>query len=186
MDTEPDTILDLTGTTKDIEDSHIGDNTRNTYVRTLVDFMVFLFHSHPLLLVDLEVLREQNSRGGQKDLKRRCKILVQLINRTDHNSPIRLTGDNDTLTYAHIASFMNTKRKVLEVNADVAAKLAEKGGSVLDVEPDEANQVKVAVRLGDSSYTAVQSAVSFLFRQSGVERSAEVKGGVSLYCKGSK
>ena len=35
-------------------------------------------------------------------------------------------------------------------------------------------------------YSVVQSAVLFIFRQSGVEQSAEVKGGVSLYCKGSK
>ena len=46
--------------------------------------------------------------------------------------------------------------------------------------------MQVAVRLGDSSYSVVQSAISFLYQQSGIEQSEEVKGGVRLYCKGSK
>ena len=184
MNNDNDTILDLTGTTRDVEDSHIGTTTRKTYIRTCVDFMLFLFDSHPLLLVDLEELREE-SLIGRKNLKLKCKKLIESISRTEHNSPIRLTGD-DSLTYNHIASFMNTKRRVVTVNADVAARMAAEEGNTLEGNPNEENQVKVAVRLGDSSYSAVQSAVSFLYRQSGVERSAEVKGGVSLYCKGSK
>lgn len=46
--------------------------------------------------------------------------------------------------------------------------------------------MKVAVRLGDNSYSGVQIAVLFIFRQSGTKRPAEVKEGVSMYCKGSK
>jgi len=167
MNNNNDTILDLTGTTRDVEDSHIGTTTRKTYIRTCVDFMLFLFDSHPLLLVDLEELREE-SLIGRKDLKLKCKKLIESISRTEHNSPIRLTGD-DSLTYNHIASFMNTKRRVITVNADVAARMAAEEGNTLDGNPNEENQVKVAVRLGDSSYSAVKSAVSFLYRQSGFE-----------------
>ena len=43
-----------------------------------------------------------------------------------------------------------------------------------------------AVRLGDSTYSVIQSAISFLYLQSGIERTTELKGGISLYCKGSK
>ena len=36
-------IHDFTGTTQSIEDSHIITNTRNTYNRSLTDFMIWLF-----------------------------------------------------------------------------------------------------------------------------------------------
>ena len=193
-----------TGTTRSIEDSHIGTSAQKNYVRTCIDFMLFLFDSHPTLLIDLETLRAANAMDllapvpvprtrtqsipavqPRKNLNALCCAHMESINRKDHNSPVRLTGE-DCLTYDHIAQFMNTKRKVITVNADVAARLAAEDGNTMEGNPDESNQVKVAVRLGDSSHSAVQSAVSFLFRQSGVERSAEVKGGVSLYYKGSK
>ena len=72
------------------------------------------------------------------------------------------------------------------MNADLAARLAAEEGNTLEGNISGENQVKVAIRLGDSSYSAVQSAVSFLYRQSGIDRSEEIKEGVSLYCKGSK
>ena len=75
---------------------------------------------------------------------------------------------------------------MINVNTDVAVILDAEDGNTLEGDTDAANQMKVAARLGDSSYSTVQSAVSFLFRQSGVEQSAEVNGGVSLYCKRSK
>ena len=205
-------VLDLTGSTRTVEDSHIGTSTRKNYIRICVDFMLFLFDSHPHLLVDIDVLTEANTidinspvpprprrrttaanpppndapeQRPRKKLKELCKKLMERVNRNDHNSPIRLTGDN-CLAYQHIAEFMNKKRRVIAVNADVAARLAAEDGNSLEGDVDDQNQVKVAVRLGDSSYSAVQSGVSFLYRQSGVQRSAEIKEGVALYCKGSK
>ena len=158
-----------------------------------------------MLLVNIEALREantadlnaplprrrnnprqpENAKRPRKHLKALCHSLLERMNRKDHNSPIHLTGDV-ALKYEHIAKFMNTKRKVITVNADVAAQLAAQDGNTLEGNVDATNQVKVAIRLGDSSYSAVQSAVSFLYRQSGIDRSEEIKGGVSLYCKGSK
>ena len=52
------------------------------------------------------------------------------------------------MKYDHIAGFMNTKRRVVAVNADVAARLAAEEGNTLEGDVDERNQVKVAVRLG--------------------------------------
>lgn len=89
------------------------------------------------------------------------------------------------MTFDHIANFMNTKQKVIMVNANVASRLAAEEGGMLQGIVNTENQVKVTVQLGDSLYSTIQSAV-FLFRQNGVERSAEVKRGASLYCKGSK
>ena len=54
-------VLDLTETTRDVEDSHIGTRTRKNYIRTCIDFIVFLFDSHPSLLVHLEELRAANA-----------------------------------------------------------------------------------------------------------------------------
>ena len=49
-------VLDLTGTTQTVEDSHIGASTRKNYIRTLVDFMIFMFDSNIYcsLLIDHE------------------------------------------------------------------------------------------------------------------------------------
>ena len=60
---------------------------------------------------------------------------------------------------------MNTKKKVITVNTDVAARLAAEEGNTLKGNIDAENQVKVAVRLGDSSYSADQSAISFLYNK---------------------
>ena len=54
-------VLDLTGTTRDVEDSHIGTSTRKNYICTCIDFIIFLFDSHPSLLVHLEELRAANA-----------------------------------------------------------------------------------------------------------------------------
>lgn len=189
-------VLDLTGTTQTVEDSHIGASTRKNYIRTLVDFMIFMFDSNIYcsLLIDHEELKVANAldmvpvrkRRSRKKLKLMCAALLKKMTRVLHNSPVRLSGDN-SLNYGHIAAFMNTKSKVIKVDADIAKRIAEEEGTVVNM--DQVNidgMVDVSIRLGDSSYSAVQSAISFLFRQSGVERSEAVKGGVSLYCKGSK
>ena len=81
---------------------------------------------------------------------------------------------------------MNMTRKVITVNADVASRLTAEEGNALEGNIHADNQVKVSVRLGDNSYSAVQSTVLFLYIQSGIELSVEVKGGISLYCKESK
>ena len=190
-------VLDLTGTTQTVEDSHIGASTRKNYIRTLVDFMIFMFDSNIYcsLLIDHEELENAHAldmvmpvrrRRSRKKLKLMCAAQLKKMTRVLHNSPVRLSGDN-SLNYGHIAAFMNTKSKVIKVDADIAKRIAEEEGTVFNT--DQVNidgMVDVSIRLGDSSYSAVQSAISFLFRQSGVERSEAVKGGVSLYCKGSK
>jgi hypothetical protein len=46
--------------------------------------------------------------------------------------------------------------------------------------------VTAALWCSNSIYSDIQSAISFLDRQSGFEQLAKLKNGVSLYCKGSK
>lgn len=81
---------------------------------------------------------------------------------------------------------MNMKQKIITVNADVDSRLAAEEGNTLDGNVNAENQAEVTVQLGNSSYSAVQSAVLILFRQSGAKQSPEVNRGVSLCCKGSK
>ena len=38
--------IDLTGTTLDIENDHISDNTKKTYYPYLIQFMIFLHDNH--------------------------------------------------------------------------------------------------------------------------------------------
>ena len=49
-------VIDLTGNIHNIENSHIGMNTRNTYYHTLIDLMTFLLTNSP----DFLVFRKKN------------------------------------------------------------------------------------------------------------------------------
>ena len=44
-------VIDLTGNIHNIENSHTGMNTRNTYYHTLIDLMTFLLTNSPDFLV---------------------------------------------------------------------------------------------------------------------------------------
>ena len=74
----------------------------------------------------------------------------------------------------YIADFMGTKKRFVTVNRDLAANSVNdgtadvltrnEGGSYLEATLD------VALRLGDSTYSAIHSAISFLYQQSVIER----------------
>ena len=109
---------------------------------------------------------------------------------------------------------MNTKKKVVSVDKSLADQFvgsesglarssnaqtqestggADEDGNVQVAQTqkssgvaDEDGNVQVAVRLSDSIYTGIQSAIAYLYRQSGIERPQAIKDCLSLYCKGSK
>ena len=74
-------IVDLTGNTQSIEDSHIAPGTRDTYNQQLVCFMNYIYNNHDHLLVYKDALYEANaqdkafesSRSSDKKRKRRRK-----------------------------------------------------------------------------------------------------------------
>ena len=80
----------------------------------------------------------------RKQLKALCRSLIEGINRNDHNSLI-LLAENNYSKYNHIIEFMNTKRRFITVNADVAAMIAAEGGHTPEGNTDAENQVRVAV-----------------------------------------
>ena len=193
--TNGDNVHDFTGTTQSVEDSHIVTNTRNSYTRTLIDFMLWLFtHSH-CKLVNIEPLRAAKliddgkrtakQREAKKDFRAACAVQLKRMNRIEQNSPIHVAGPNAIL-YEDIAQYMGSKRKIVNVDPDLANRLAAEEGAAVVNSAGGRGKIKVAVRLSDSSYSAVQSGISFLYRQCGLERSTEIKEGMALYCKGSK
>ena len=55
-------IIDLTGNTQLIEDSHIAPGTRDTYNQQLVCFMHYLYNNHDRLLVYKDALDQADVR----------------------------------------------------------------------------------------------------------------------------
>ena len=74
-------IVDLTGNTQSIEDSHIAPVTRDTYNQQLVCFMHYLYNNHDHLLVYKDALDQadvqdkavESSRSSNKKRKIRRK-----------------------------------------------------------------------------------------------------------------
>ena len=188
-------IHDFTGTVQSIEDSHIVTNTRLTYYRTLSDVMIYLFTNSNRKLVFIRKLRAakkmddaretEKQREAKKYFRAECVVQLKRMNRVEGNPPIHLSGKN-AINYEDIAKYMGTKRKIVDVDPDLANRLAATEGAAVLNRAGGRGKVKVAVRLSDSSYSAVQSGISFLYRQCGLERTTEIKEGLALYCKGSK
>ena len=63
-------IIDLTGNTQSIEDSHIAPGTRYTYNQQLVFFMNYLYNNHDNLLVYKDARDQEDARD--KAVKSSC------------------------------------------------------------------------------------------------------------------
>ena len=75
----------------------------------------------------------------------------------------------------------------MKVDADAAkSMLNHVGNEILEGATDDNGKVEVAVRISDSAYINVQSAIDFIFRQCGIKRPDAISGLISIYCKGSK
>ena len=78
--------------------------------------------------------------------------------------PIKLEGAGN-LMYNNIAEFMGTKKRILNVNRELAADFLNDGAEDVltqnEVGADLEATLNVAVRLGNSTYSAIQSAVLF-------------------------
>ena len=95
-------IIDLTGNTQSIEDSHIAPGTRDTYNQQLVCFMHYLYNNHDHLLVYKDALdqedardkavkssrsndkkREKRRKGQQTNFTNECKLQLNRMTRTE-------------------------------------------------------------------------------------------------------
>ena len=91
------------------------------------------------------------------------------------NTSIKLESAG-CLMYKDIVEFMVTNRRIVTVNRELAVNYVNDGATdVLTQNESGANLgsiLDVAVRLGDITYSAIQSVIYLLYRQSGVERPA--------------
>jgi len=134
--------------------------------------------------------REENKsvHRRQPNLYSEAKRLLGLIERGNiGSSPIILTGDN-RLSYICITSFMSTKKKRTKVNKHLAAAYQKNAlGSEVDLVATTAEEeVDVLVRMSESTYGSIQSAISFLYRETGIKAPDDLSGDLSRYMKGSK
>ena len=131
--------------------------------------MCFSFDLRPIILVDLEELREANVEYqaapvpiqrrknnasppenqypvplARKKLKTMCRTLMDAISCKDQNSPIFLVGDV-CLKYEHIAEVINTKQKMLTINADVAIRVVIEEENTMQRDANADNQVQVVI-----------------------------------------
>ena len=90
--------------------------------------------------------------------------------------------------YNDIADFMGTLRKIVTVNRDLSKNYMNYGAKDVLTQNQGGEDLEaimdVSVRLVDSTYSAIQIVISFLYHQSVIERPAELRGGISLYWKG--
>ena len=71
----------------------------------------------------------------------------------------------------------------MKVDADAAKiMLNHIGNDILEGATDDNRKVEFVVRLSDSAYTNVQSAIAFIFIQCGIKRPDAITDGISLYC----
>ena len=94
-------IIDLTGNTQSIEDSHIAPGTRYTYNQQLVFFMHYLYNNHDNLLVYKDARDQANMwdkafesscsndkkrkirrKGQQTNFTNECKLQINRMTRT--------------------------------------------------------------------------------------------------------
>ena len=106
-------IIDLTGNTQSIEDSHIAPGTRDTYNQQLVCFMHYLYNNHDHLLVYKDALdqadarykavkisrsnnkkRKRRRKGQQTNFTNECKLQLNCMTQTKENCPVVVTGEN--------------------------------------------------------------------------------------------
>ena len=196
VDEDTENVHKFTGTTQSIEDSHIMTITRNSYPCTLTDFMLYLFTNpnHKLVnTVPLTVVKAVDDAKSTTKQQQEAKIafmvvcVVQLktMNQIQGNPELHLSGNN-TIKYEDIAKYMGTKQRISDVDLDLANQLVATEGATVVNGAVGRGKVKVVVCLSNISYRAVQSGISFLYRQCVLERTAEIKHGLVLHSKGPK
>lgn len=119
-------VIDLRGTTKEIEDSYLGGGSRDGYKSTLVLLIIFLFDSpRKSLLFSASILEKlqgghdidmQQSKSKERPhLRDAAKKIIDKLG-TENFRPIVM----DHFTYDDMAAFMNSKCKKVLVNKGLA------------------------------------------------------------------
>ena len=106
-----------------------------------------------------------------------------------HNSPIKLNV-NGAITYKVVREFMHTKTNIIKVECDAAEKYLaeiENGLSITaDMIDKETGKVTLTVYQGASTFSAIQSAIAYLYKLAGAERPANDVADIAKFMGGMK
>jgi hypothetical protein len=204
-------VIDLVATATQVEKNNVGPSTRDSYKNRLTDLILWLYENNYAGILSTEcrtrlatamALDRQRRSKTLANCRRCAKSLLEKLDRNDSNmSPINIVESDDEqeelLTYDVIAQFFSTKQKVVTVDKALAMTFRQKlqdltsqeGDEVVEEVPmnaDENGQVRVAVRLEASTYDGFRSAISFLYKESGVQMRDSMVTNFGRYIKGSK
>lgn len=209
-------LIDLRGTTKEIENAHIGGSSRESYTSTLVLLLMYLFDSERKDVAFAEETLARFEAANNKDhsecpeqdrphLREAAREVLWGIGEdaAPHNQVLV-----ENLTYEDFSGFMNTKSKRAIVPKDLALEWARqsKGGprkgrkrrKQQDNEDDGADdieavggevggdKVEVLLPLSLSVYTNIQSSISFLYKECRVQMPARIFASIGKYIRGMK
>lgn len=142
--------------------------------------MVWLFSHLHYKIVNMEPLRaakliddgkrHDKTTGGKEKIRAACSVQLKQMNGIEHNSPIHISGPN-AFVYEDITKHMGSKQKIVNVDIDLANQLAAEEGAAMVNSTGCSGEVKITVRLSDSSYCAMESEISFICRQCRLVRS---------------
>jgi hypothetical protein len=199
------TTINLVASSNAVEGNVVGSSTRTGYINRLVEFILWLYDSHKDVLSDecsdsLTSAKASERKGTQKKSRDCIKNFLKRLDTKDYKkSPIKIgphqTGD--VLTYSIIAEFFTTKQKIETVDLGLAMEFKrslellappqdDDDIGQMNVEPNINGEVKVAVRLEAATYDGFRSAISHLYRESGVKMPDDMVNNLSRYIKGSK
>ena len=199
--------VNLVATAHAVEHNVVVDSTRNSYINRLIEFSLWLYnHTNHHNLLTTETVENMAACIEVDTVGRRRKTLVTTrrylkgrfarLNRrsdTTNESPIRLQGDENKLSYAVIAEFFSTKLKYQKVDIQLALKYKRQLDSylgqaeedlddtVVEIEPDESGQVKIALRQDAPTYDGIRSSaiLAHLYREAGVVMDENLKMNLS-------
>ena len=135
---------------------------------------------------------QTSSEEDRSSLRSHCLALLHNVKpdveRTSHNSPIKIEGDS-ALTYSLVRDYMMTKKKIVQVDRDVAqaylaSKLKKKDAVISDECISSNGTVNVLVQQSSSSYSGVRSAIVHLYTMARVPMPKKMSDEFSKFIAG--
>ena len=214
--TAPAASIDARVSPEEVEKSFVAVGLKRTHHEKLAQFTFFLLDNKPECLADgyfkelqrhdkLDDRRHTVDRVNAHAAGKRCKeatqtvvwkYLIECIRKVQparqgqsHNSPIKLNV-NGAITYKVVREFMHTKTNVINVECDAAEKYLAEIKNGLSITADmigkETGKVTLTVYQGASTFSAIQSAIAYLYKLAGAERPANDVADIAKFVGGMK
>jgi len=191
-----------------VERTFVSGGTATGYEDQLVRFIIHLFDEHDTVLTDearmqmamydhndASNLQRQRTKGNNKlpelraYIRRRIKSIRPARDGSPHNSPIKIDGDG-ALTYTVIRDYMVSKYNVVEVDRDTAIKYLRETDNTdqitAEMHTGTARKVPIQVYQSDSQFSAIRSAVGYVYKSARVPMPREMASEMSIFINGMK